>query len=199
MRISWEVRFWARVNKDGPVVRPELGNCWVWTGATDGRYGQISKDGRRQKAHRVSWEMVNGPMPPEMDACHKCDVTRCVRPDHIFPGTPSENARDAQAKGRIPQLDIEKIKRNQREKSRIWRLENPKAVRAKRALHKALGNGIIQKPEKCSKCLAKTKVKARHLNYDEPLKIEWYCNFCHPKTGYKSRALLAAKEKGETN
>src|SRR4051812_27991288 len=29
-------RFWSKVNKDGPVVRSDLGPCWIWTGALDG-------------------------------------------------------------------------------------------------------------------------------------------------------------------
>ena len=32
-----DLRFWANVNKKGPVVRPELGRCWVWTGLFWGR------------------------------------------------------------------------------------------------------------------------------------------------------------------
>lgn len=32
---TYEQRFWAKVDKNGPVVRPELGPCWIWTGNRD--------------------------------------------------------------------------------------------------------------------------------------------------------------------
>src|SRR5258708_3651290 len=35
-------RFWAKVNKNGPILIPELGNCWVWTASTDRKgYGKL--------------------------------------------------------------------------------------------------------------------------------------------------------------
>jgi hypothetical protein len=41
------------------------------------------------------------PFPPDRYACHHCDNPLCVRPDHIFPGTATENMQDAWAKGRM--------------------------------------------------------------------------------------------------
>jgi hypothetical protein len=32
---------------------------------------------------------------------HRCDVRRCVRPDHLFVGTRADNNRDTASKGRI--------------------------------------------------------------------------------------------------
>jgi hypothetical protein len=51
--------------------------------------------------HRLAWEMVNGPIPEGMFICHHCDNPPCVRPDHLFCGSPSDNVRDAIQKGRI--------------------------------------------------------------------------------------------------
>ncbi len=97
-------RFWKKVNKDGPIVRPELGPCWIWTGSIDiGGYGHLYFGGRgskEAKAHRIAWLLVNGPIPNGLLVLHKCDNRPCIRPDHMFIGTAGDNARDAVAKGR---------------------------------------------------------------------------------------------------
>jgi hypothetical protein len=93
-------RFWAKVNKDGPIVRPDLGPCWQWTGAVSGRgYGSFYAGARFWKsAHVFAFELEHGPVPPGKEVCHACDNKLCVR--HLFPGTRRENMLDAKAKGR---------------------------------------------------------------------------------------------------
>lgn len=94
-----EERFWVLVNKTE--------SCWVWKGtSTKGGYGQFSVPDRAKGrnvlrlAHRISYEMANGPIPSGLDALHTCDNPPCVRPDHLFLGTDSDNQRDAVRKGR---------------------------------------------------------------------------------------------------
>lgn len=94
-------RFWAKVNKDGPVVRPNLGACWIWTGARyPSGYGASVYEGHQTHAHRVSWQMKNGPLPDGMWVLHHCDNRPCVRPDHLFEGTAQDNVDDMMKKGR---------------------------------------------------------------------------------------------------
>jgi hypothetical protein len=80
---------------------PESG-CWLWIGATteDGGYGQISQDYRRMLAHRLSWELYNGPIPEGMNVLHHCDTPSCVNPKHLFLGTQLDNAKDCWSKNR---------------------------------------------------------------------------------------------------
>jgi hypothetical protein len=92
--------FWKRVNRNGPVVRPELGECWEWTGNVVGNgYGRWVEDGRLWSAHRYAWFRVFGKVPT-LCILHKCDNRICVRPEHLFEGTRSENTADMVAKGR---------------------------------------------------------------------------------------------------
>ena len=97
-------RFWEKINKNGPIIRPELGPCWVWIGYIGRQgYGKIQR-GRADgvdTAPRVSWELHNGPIPDGALVCHKCDYRPCARPDHLFLGDYRSNVDDMIAKGRI--------------------------------------------------------------------------------------------------
>lgn len=94
-------RFWSFVDKDGPVMRPELGPCWVWTGGliTDG-YGAFWINGHQRRAPRVSYQMANGAIPVGLWVLHRCDHPKCVRPEHLFVGTAAVNTADMTSKGR---------------------------------------------------------------------------------------------------
>lgn len=63
-------------------------------------YGQIEHCGRALRAHRVAYELANGPIPLGMVICHSCDNPRCVNVDHLFIGTQADNMADMVAKGR---------------------------------------------------------------------------------------------------
>jgi hypothetical protein len=51
-------------------------------------------------AARTSWRLYKGPIPEGLRPLHKCDVSLCVNPDHLFLGTLSDNMQDMAAKGR---------------------------------------------------------------------------------------------------
>lgn len=95
-------RFWAKVNKDGPTVRAELGPCWAWTADRNHKgYGRLQLGGNVvELAHRYSWALHVGPIPEGMLVCHHCDNPVCVRPEHLFVGTAKDNTADMIAKGR---------------------------------------------------------------------------------------------------
>jgi len=89
-----EERFWAKVDRTD--------DCWLWTACrTTHGYGQFRPErSRGAQAHRVAWELTNGPIPAGMLVLHRCDNPPCVNPAHLFLGTQSDNMRDMYAKGR---------------------------------------------------------------------------------------------------
>jgi hypothetical protein len=77
------------------------GECWMWRGSTmTGGYGKTHFNGKRLGAHRRAYMLTYGDIPEGMHVCHRCDEPGCVRPEHLFLGTPTDNARDMVAKNR---------------------------------------------------------------------------------------------------
>lgn len=93
MQSDMETRFWAKVDKtDG---------CWLWTAATVNGYGYFgTKRPKTVYAHRFAYELLVGPIPPEMELDHVRCAKNCVRPDHlrlVTSGQNNENHHGARA------------------------------------------------------------------------------------------------------
>jgi hypothetical protein len=88
-------RFWAKVDKDGPLSahRPDLGPCWVWTKSLTNGYAQFRVGGGKRYAHCIAYEMLVGPVSGGLELDHLCRIKRCVNPAHLEPVTHAENMR----------------------------------------------------------------------------------------------------------
>jgi hypothetical protein len=70
----------------------DVAECWVWIGTGNNKgYGRVWFDGGMRLAHRVVYEILNGPIPKGMVIDHLCRVRRCVNPSHLEVVTTREN------------------------------------------------------------------------------------------------------------
>jgi len=100
--IKEENDFWDNVEKTE--------SCWIWTGYKSVVYNRIKNkkwcygrfriNGKFYRAHRISYVLAYGEIQGNMFICHKCDNPSCVRPDHLFMGTPKDNFNDMLSKNR---------------------------------------------------------------------------------------------------
>ena len=80
--------------------------CWIWTGALTHhrthRYGNLPNGKCNNiKAHRYSAARFLGVDLSSSDfVCHKCDVTECVNPNHLYVGSAADNCRDRDRRGK---------------------------------------------------------------------------------------------------
>lgn len=81
--------FWDKVRKGTPQ------ECWPWTGYTrESGHGLTSMKGLPMLASRKAWVLTNGGITRGLVVCHKCDNALCCNPDHMYLGTPADNALD---------------------------------------------------------------------------------------------------------
>lgn len=88
--------FWSRVDKSGG---PDA--CWPFTGSrNEDGYGTQQWEGKVHKASRLALLFTEGESEGRPFSCHKCDNPPCCNPKHLYWGTPSDNMKDAWARGR---------------------------------------------------------------------------------------------------
>ena len=91
-QVSLSERFWSKVDKNGPITKPELRPCWLWTACKDGGgYGRFIIDKQIYGTHNVAYTLEVGPVPVGLELDHLCRVRHCVNPKHLEPVTHQEN------------------------------------------------------------------------------------------------------------
>ncbi len=67
-------------------------DCWEWAGCQNGTgYGVIGWQGRQDLTHRVSYQLLVGPIPAGLHIDHLCRNRLCINPSHLEPVTCAEN------------------------------------------------------------------------------------------------------------
>ena len=88
--------FWSKVS-----ISENKRDCWEWCGAKKKTgYGNLRINKKYRIAHRVAFELANGPIPEGYIVCHICDNPACCNPNHLMLGTIKSNAADMLIKSR---------------------------------------------------------------------------------------------------
>ena len=149
--IPLEDRFWAKVDQTDPT------GCWPWLAfRVRSGYGTVASHGvkpkRTLRAHRVAWELTNGPIPTGLLVLHKCDNPPCVNPDHLFLGTDADNQHDRHRKRALRGQPGERAKLTADEV---------------RAIRKRISDGELQRQIAADYAICRTSV------YDIAKRLSW--------------------------
>ena len=89
------------------VGAKRVGACLEWQGKINrGGYGEIKIFSKYHSIPRVVLRLSGGPLPPGIQACHRCDNRACIDEAHLFRGTQADNTADMVAKGRQPRTSF---------------------------------------------------------------------------------------------
>lgn len=93
-------KFWNQIKKGGP------NECWPWSGSKGangyGRFGFKSLMKKDQRGtHCIAWVLHNHQLiKNNMQILHTCDNQLCCNPKHLYMGTPLDNMKDRDKRGR---------------------------------------------------------------------------------------------------
>ena len=98
---DFAVWFWDQLKVDG--------ECRVWMRCKSHGFGVLRLRGKMYLTHRTAWYLTYGNWPKQVN--HKCGNRPCCLPEHLYEGTPAENAQDARFQGanKHYKLDPEKV------------------------------------------------------------------------------------------
>lgn len=95
-RVPLAEAFWIR------VIKASGQECWRWSGSHDKNgYPVLIHAHKYYRATRVALQLDGRAPSDRQYACHTCDNPSCVNPAHLYPGSPTDNMRDAVERGRV--------------------------------------------------------------------------------------------------
>ena len=83
-----EPALWLRLASKVEVARS---GCLLWRGSLGKGYGIYNYNRRSFSAHRVTYQLVHGPLDPKIELDHLCRTPACVNHRHLEPVTHREN------------------------------------------------------------------------------------------------------------
>lgn len=91
-------KFWAKVDKNGPVDHMLQTRCWLWLGATNQRYGHMRPEAVGIEdwpttliyAHYAAWVIAGNQTEKGKKLSHLCENKLCVNPDHLHLARPGD-------------------------------------------------------------------------------------------------------------
>lgn len=89
------------IERFGAKVKVVESGCHEWQSTLhrDG-YGKFWYECGQIQAHRMSYMINLGEIPPDKWVLHKCDNRKCVNPDHLYLGDAKQNVQDMHSRGR---------------------------------------------------------------------------------------------------
>lgn len=133
-----EQRFWAKVDKNGPIY-PELGTrCWLWTAAKQNKgYGvflfEVKPKKKLKLSHRVAYILTIGVLADEIELDHRCHNHACCNPGHLRLATHKQNMENRKGAQRNSKSGIRGVSwDSSRERWRAAIIHNNKQVFCKR-------------------------------------------------------------------
>jgi hypothetical protein len=131
--------------------------CLEWTLKLhkDRGYGVAKIKGQSKWAHRVSYELHNGPLRPGYTIDHLCFNTACVNPEHLEQVTQEENF----ARYMVKYL----------EENPFFNCGHPRRAESSKLRVRTLKNGRVKRQYRCSIC-EKAYMKEYMKTYRKPAK-----------------------------
>lgn len=94
----FEQKFWEKVDKTS-----DASGCWLWTGVKNNSgYGNVRWNRKMRVTHVVAYLLTGHTVSQELDLRHSehcVGKKHCCNPDHLIPGTRSENMLDRHRDG----------------------------------------------------------------------------------------------------
>lgn len=80
-------------NFEKKVIKQD--GCWGWNGMINaGGYARMSKNNKKESAHRISYIIHKGEIPEGFNINHICHNKICTNPEHLYAGSQKQNVDD---------------------------------------------------------------------------------------------------------